>query len=74
MGRKKTSGPDPDRIKQDVLAAVRASGRAGITSQQLALKLGFKDKSQRYLIFDALDSLLDSASVRSGKKGPIHHT
>ena len=69
MGRKKTAGPDPDRIKQDVLAAVRASGRAGITSQQLALKLGFKDKSQRYLIFDALDSLLDSASVRSGKKG-----
>jgi hypothetical protein len=29
---------------------------AGITSQQLALQLGFKDKGQRYLLFDAIDA------------------
>ncbi len=53
----------------DVLAAVRKAGRAGVTSQQIALQLGYKDKDQRYLIFDALDLLLDENRIESGKKG-----
>ena len=61
--------PSPGQLAQDVLAAVRKAGHAGITSQQLALQLGFKDKGQRYLIFDALDALLDAGKVQSGKKG-----
>jgi hypothetical protein len=42
-------------VEQVRLAAVRRSASAGITSQQLALQLGFKDKGQRYLLFDAID-------------------
>lgn len=56
-------------LNEEVLAAVRRSGHAGITSQQLALQLGFKDKSQRYLLFDAIDQLLDEGRIESGKKG-----
>ena len=41
---------------------------AGVTSQQLALQLGIKDKDQRYLIFDAIDILLDDGRIESGKK------
>jgi len=51
------------------LAAIRRSGHAGITSQQLALQLGFKDKGQRYLLFDAIEALLDEGRIESGKKG-----
>ena len=61
--------PSPAQLTQDVLAAVRKAGHAGITSQQLALQLGFKDKGQRYLIFDAIDLLLDEGRIQSGKKG-----
>lgn len=61
--------PSPGQLAQDVLAAVRKSGHAGITSQQLALQLGFKDKGHRYMLFDALDALLDEGRIQSGKKG-----
>jgi len=64
-----SSAPAPSQLAQDVLAAVRHSGHAGITSQQLALQLGFKDKGQRYLLFDAIDLLLDEGRIQSGKKG-----
>jgi ribonuclease R len=53
----------------DVLAVVRRSGRAGVTSQQVALQLGIRDKGQRYLVFDALEALLDDGRIESGKKG-----
>jgi hypothetical protein len=33
------------------------------------LQLGIKDKSQRYRVFDAIDSLLDDGRIESGKKG-----
>ena len=58
-----------DQLLQQVLTAVRNAGQAGITSQQLALQLGIKDKGQRYLIFDAIDLLLDDGRITSGKKG-----
>lgn len=61
--------PTSAQLIQDVLHAVRRSGHAGITSQQLALQLGFKDKSRRYLLFDAIDQLLDEERIESGKKG-----
>lgn len=61
--------PKPAQLAQDVLAAIRRSGHAGVTSQQLALQLGFKDKGQRYLLFDAIDLLLDEGRIQSGKKG-----
>lgn len=61
--------PDSSRLTQDVLAAIRRAGHAGITSQQLAIQLGFKDKGQRYLIFDAIELLLDEGRIESGKKG-----
>lgn len=61
--------PSPGQLAQDVLAAVRKSGHAGITSQQLALQLGFKDKGHRYMLFDALEALLDEGRIQSGKKG-----
>ncbi len=61
--------PTPAQLTQDVLAAVRKAGHAGVSSQQLALQLGFKDKSLRYLLFDALDLLLDEGRIQSGKKG-----
>jgi hypothetical protein len=35
----------------------------------LALQLGIRDKNQRYLIFDAIDLLLDEGGSRAGKKG-----
>jgi ribonuclease R len=66
---RKPSPSGPSDLVQDVLAAVRRSGRAGITSQQLALQLGFRDKSQRYRLFDAIDHLLDDGRIASGKKG-----
>ncbi|HQW04914.1 MAG TPA: ribonuclease R [Flavobacteriales bacterium] len=59
----------PDQLVQQVLAAVRGAGHAGITSQQLALQLGIREKGQRYLIFDAIDLLLDEGRIESGKKG-----
>jgi ribonuclease R len=58
-----------EHLVEEVLAAVRRSRSAGITSQQLALQLGFKDKGQRYLLFDAIDRLLDDGRIESGKKG-----
>ncbi len=61
--------PSPGQLAQEVLAAVRKAGHAGITSQQLALQLGFKDKGHRYMLFDALDALLDEGRIQSGKKG-----
>ncbi|HRD51805.1 MAG TPA: hypothetical protein PKY96_04070, partial [Flavobacteriales bacterium] len=61
--------PSPTRLIQEVLEAIRRSGHAGITSQQLAIQLGFKDKGQRYLLFDAIESLLDEGRIESGKKG-----
>lgn len=48
---------------------VRKAGRAGVTSQQIALQLGIKDKGQRYLVYDAIEALLDDGRVESGKKG-----
>ncbi len=63
------SKPRQAPLADEVLAVVRRSGRAGITSQQLALKLGFKEKGRRYLIFDAIESLLDTGQIESGKKG-----
>ena len=63
------SHPSPGQLAQDVLAAVRKAGHAGVTSQQLALQLGFKDKDHRYLLFDAIDLLLDQGRIQSGKKG-----
>ena len=64
---RRSSQPDP--FVQHVLAAIRAAGHAGITSQQLALQLGIKEKGQRYKVFDAIDSLLDEGRIESGKKG-----
>lgn len=58
-----------DTLVHDVLASVRKAGRSGVTSQQLALQLGFKNKDQRYLIFDAIDLLLDDGRITLGKKG-----
>ncbi|MCB0792418.1 MAG: ribonuclease R [Flavobacteriales bacterium] len=69
MSRRKEPQGAASPITQAVLAAVRRAGAAGITSQQLALKLGLKDRSQRYLISDALEDLLDADSIRVGKKG-----
>ena len=68
-GRSRSEPLSPARLIQDVLAAIRRSGHAGITSQQLALQLGFKDKGQRYLLFDAIEALLDEGRIESGKKG-----
>lgn len=66
---KQGKGNGPGKLENEVLAAVRAAGHAGVTSQQLALQLGIKDKDQRYLIFDAIDILLDDGRIESGKKG-----
>ncbi|WKZ65601.1 MAG: ribonuclease R [Flavobacteriales bacterium] len=66
---KHRSAPSPASLAQDVLSAIRRAGHAGITSQQLALQLGFKDKGQRYLLFDAIELLLDEGRIESGKKG-----
>ena len=68
-GLSRSESPSPARLAQVVLAAIRHSGHAGITSQQLALQLGFKDKGQRYLLFDAIEALLDEGRIESGKKG-----
>lgn len=69
MSKQAGRGPQNSQLEEQVLAAVRKAGHAGITSQQLALQLGFKDKGQRYLIFDAIDLLLDDGRIESGKKG-----
>ncbi|MBL8009355.1 MAG: ribonuclease R [Flavobacteriales bacterium] len=61
--------PTDGELALRVLAAVRRAGHAGVTSQQLALQLGFRDKDQRYLLYDALEALLDDGRIRSGKKG-----
>ena len=66
---KRRSAPSPTNLAQDVLSAIRKAGHAGITSQQLALQLGFKDKGHRYLLFDAIELLLDEGRIESGKKG-----
>lgn len=60
---------EQSRLSQSVLAAVRRAGHAGITSQQLAIQLGFRGKENRYQLFDALESLLDEGRIQSGKKG-----
>ena len=69
MARNDDKHPKPGTVEQAVLAAVRKAGHAGITSQQLALQLGFKEKDQRYLVFDALETLQEKGQVKSGKKG-----
>ncbi|MBS1582668.1 MAG: ribonuclease R [Bacteroidetes bacterium] len=69
MARNKQDAPKPGAVEQDVLAAVRKAGHAGITSQQLALQLGLKDKGHRYLVYDALETLQDKGQVKEGKKG-----
>lgn len=66
---KQHSGRNIDTLIDQVLSAVRRAGETGTTSQQLALQLGFKDKSQRYQLFDAIDQLLDNGRIESGKKG-----
>ena len=66
------SAKTPGSLDQQLLSAIRSSGRAGITSQQLALQLGLKDKEQRYLVYDALERLQDEQKVNSGKKGRYH--
>lgn len=69
MTRRNDRESRPQDLVEQVLAAVRRSGAAGVTSQQLALQLGFKQKGQRYLLFDAIDRLLDDGRIESGKKG-----
>src|SRR5262245_53367122 len=69
MVKRPHSPSAPQALDQQVLSAIRKAGHAGITSQQLALQLGFKDKSQRYRIYDALEALLDAGRIESGKKG-----
>jgi ribonuclease R len=66
--------PKPGAVEQAVLAAVRKSGHAGITSQQLALQLGYKERGLRYLVYDALESLQEKGHVKSGKKGRYQST
>lgn len=66
---KQHSERNTDTLIHQVLSAVRRTGDTGTTSQQLALQLGFKDKSQRYQLFDAIDQLLDDGRIQSGKKG-----
>lgn len=63
--------PDPSRspFTEQVLAAVRRAGRTGITTQQLAIRLGTRDKEGRRQIFDAIDTLLDQGRITSGRKG-----
>ncbi len=72
--RNEDKPPKPGAVEQAVLAAVRKAGHAGITSQQLALQLGYKDKGQRYLIYDALETLQEKGQVKSGKKGRYQST
>lgn len=72
MARNEEKHPKPGAVEQAVLAAVRKSGHAGITSQQLGLQLGYKDKGQRYVIYDALEALMEKGQVKSGKKGRYH--
>ena len=74
MPRSRQEDPSPQQLDQQVLAAVRRAGRAGLTSQQLALQLGLKDKGQRYLVYDALERLQEEQKIRSGKKGRYHST
>jgi ribonuclease R len=69
MSSKRGPSPKPSTIEQDVLAAVRKAGHAGVTSQQIALQLGIREKDQRYVVFDAIDALLDAGRIRTGKKG-----
>ncbi|MFT3884459.1 MAG: ribonuclease R [Flavobacteriales bacterium] len=69
MSREHDDTPKAGKVEQDVLAAVRKAGHAGITSQQLALQLGFKEKGQRYLVYDALEALQEKGQVKTGKKG-----
>jgi ribonuclease R len=61
--------PSADPFIQHVLAVIRSAGHIGITSQQLAIQLGIRDKGQRYKVFDAIDTLLDEGRIESGKKG-----
>jgi ribonuclease R len=68
MGRKHST-LTAEQLSQEVLTAVRNAGSTGITSQQIALQLGFKDKGQRYLVYDALELLLDSGKVQNGPRG-----
>ncbi|MBK9761495.1 MAG: ribonuclease R [Flavobacteriales bacterium] len=74
MGKKDDKHPKPGTVEQAVLAAVRKSGHSGITSQQLALQLGYKEKNQRYLVYDALEALQEKAQLKTGKKGRYHST
>lgn len=48
---------------------IRQAGRNGITSQQIALRLGLKEKGKRYQVYDALEHLLDAGQVEDGPKG-----
>ncbi|HRT53112.1 MAG TPA: hypothetical protein P5291_03465, partial [Flavobacteriales bacterium] len=74
MTRNEDKHPKPGAVEQAVLAAVRKSGHAGITSQQLALQLGYKEKGQRYLVYDALEALQEKGQVKTGKKGRYQST
>ena len=66
---RKHSSISPEQLAQDVLSTVRQAGAAGITSQQIALQLGFKEKGQRYQIYDALESLMDSGRIQGSARG-----
>lgn len=72
MPKTKKNEPAQDLLSQTVLAAVRQSGSAGITAQQLALKTNIKDRSKLYLLYEAVDELLGSGKIKSGKKGRYH--
>ncbi|MBP7513801.1 MAG: ribonuclease R [Flavobacteriales bacterium] len=74
MARTDDKHPKPGAVEQAVLAAVRKSGHAGVTSQQLALQLGYKEKGQRYLVYDALEALQEKGQVKTGKKGRYQST
>ncbi len=66
---KKHSNATPEQLAQDVLATIKQAGPGGISSQQISLQLGFKEKGQRYLIFDALEILLDAGKIQNGARG-----
>jgi len=69
---KQKPAPSPHALSETLLAAIRQSGSAGITAQQLALKVGIKEKGKLYMLYEAVDELLGAGKVKSGKKGRYH--
>ncbi|MBK6777045.1 MAG: hypothetical protein IPG74_14830 [Flavobacteriales bacterium] len=65
---KQKPAPSPHALSETLLAAIRQSGSAGITAQQLALKVGIKEKGKLYMLYEAVDELLGAGKVKSGKR------